>query len=61
MRKQHPKRVENYTDAFLAVAGLILFMSFWVLATWAGTFWVAAAALGLNQSINWLGQGRMLR
>ncbi|MEL6594916.1 MAG: hypothetical protein AAFQ47_03185 [Pseudomonadota bacterium] len=38
-------RVENYTNAFLASSGLLLFMSFFVLAAAFG--WVVAIAVAL--------------
>lgn len=38
-------RVENYTNAFLASSGLLLFMSFFMLAAAFG--WVAAIATAL--------------
>lgn len=37
-------RVENYTNAFLAVSGLILFMAFWTLAATKGLIWVLIMA-----------------
>lgn len=43
-RRPPPQPVENYTNAFLASVGVILFMGFWVLATVAGFFWVAVTA-----------------
>lgn len=39
MRKTY-KSVENYTDAFLITAGLLLFMAFFTLAAAKGFVWV---------------------
>ncbi len=47
MRRQ-VGRVENYTNAFLAVSGLILFMAFFTLAATKGFVWVVLTAAGLD-------------
>ncbi len=54
MSRHHPKPVENYTDAFLATAGGILMMTFWVIAALAGYLWVAVVAWCINRAITWL-------
>ena len=56
MRDDHPKEVEDYTDAFLATAGGILVVAFWVIAALAGYLWVALTATALNWGINRLGR-----
>ena len=61
MRQNHPQPVENYTDAFFATAGGILFMVFWLLAALAGFLWVAATATALNVGIGCLKRRRMSR
>lgn len=43
MRK-YPKRVENYTTAFLVTSALILFMAFLTLAAIKGLVWVLLTA-----------------
>lgn len=55
MNDNHPQPVENYTDAFLATAGGILVMGFWVIAALAGYLWVALIAWAINRAITWLG------
>lgn len=42
--RQYPGRVENYTNAFLSISGLILFMAFWTLAATKGIVWVMLTA-----------------
>lgn len=42
--RRYPSRVENYTNAFLGMAGLILFMAFWTLAATKGIVWVMVLA-----------------
>ena len=52
--RKHPEPAPNYTDAFLATLGLILFMAFWVIAALAGYLWVAIVATGLDRSFRLL-------
>ena len=42
--RQYPKRVENYTTAFLVTSALILFMAFLTLAAIKGLVWVLLTA-----------------
>ncbi len=42
--RQYPKRVENYTNAFLVTSGVILFMAFFTLAATKGFAWVLLSA-----------------
>ena len=50
----HAKEAPNYTNAFLTVAGVQIFMAFWViLAAW-GISWVLLIALGLDYLIKLL-------
>jgi hypothetical protein len=46
-----PNRVENYTNTFLAMAGLILFMALFTLAATMGFVWVLLSAAGINASL----------
>jgi len=52
--RHYPRRVENYTNAFLVTSGLILFMAFFTLAATKGFVWVMLSAalidLGLKLS-----------
>ena len=41
---RYPQRVENYTNAFLTTAGLILFMAFFTIAATVGFVWVMLSA-----------------
>ena len=53
MSEQHiPKRVEDYTNAFLWSSGLLLFMTLWVLAAIWGFFVVVALAWGVNKALS---------
>lgn len=55
--QQTPYRsVEDYTDAFLTSLGVLLFMSFWVIAAIFGYLWVAITAYGLNHLFKWIGR-----
>ena len=56
MRDNHPEPVEDYTDAFLATAGGLLVIAFWVIAALAGYIWVALTATAINRGITWLGR-----
>ena len=42
--RRYPGRVENYTNAFLSMSGLFLFMAFWTLAATKGIVWVMITA-----------------
>ncbi|RYH02241.1 hypothetical protein EU805_10340 [Salipiger sp. IMCC34102] len=42
-------RVEDYTDAFLATLGLILFMALWCIGALFGFLWVIATALAFDR------------
>ena len=46
---QHPQPVENYTDAFFAAFGVLLFMVFWAIAAMAGFLWVFLTALVIDR------------
>lgn len=46
--RRYPNRVENYTSAFLATAGMILFMAFFTLAATVGFVWVVLSAVLLD-------------
>ncbi len=46
----------DYTNAFLAMSGLILFMTFFVMAAALGYLWVFLTAFGLNKVIGWVGR-----
>ncbi len=52
------RTVEDYTDAFLVTFGVILFMSFWVIAAAFGYIWVAITAYALDQLFQWIGRRR---
>ncbi len=47
----HPRAVENFTTAFLAMSGLLLFVALWTLAALAGFLWVGIAAVVLDRAI----------
>lgn len=48
--------VQDYTNAFLVWFGVLLFMSFWMIAVVLGYIWVAIVALSLNESFKWIGR-----
>ena len=54
----HPQPVENYTSAFLVTFGVILFMTFWVIAAVAGFLWVALTATAIDSGFRWWGRHR---
>lgn len=56
--RHYPEPVEDYTNAFLATFGLLLFMAFWVIATIAGFIWVVLVATGLDRSFRMIGRNR---
>ncbi|WP_108816386.1 hypothetical protein [Loktanella sp. Alg231-35] len=54
---QYPiRRVEDYSDAFLASLWVLLFMGFWVIAAAFGYLWVAVNAYCLNHVFRWIGR-----
>ena len=55
MRNRHPEPAPDYTNAFLATFGLLLFMFFWVLAAVYGFLSVIATAFGLDRVFLWIG------
>ena len=46
--RRYPGRVQDYTNAFLATAGLILFMAFFTIAATLGIVWVMLSAALLD-------------
>ncbi|SHI63762.1 hypothetical protein [Wenxinia saemankumensis] len=46
-----PGRAPDYTDAFLAVTGLLLFMALLTLAALAGWIWALLAGAALDRAI----------
>ena len=50
-QRSHPKEVEDYTGAFLASLGLLLFMVLWTIAAVAGMIWAVVTGLGLDTVI----------
>ena len=46
--RRYPDRVEDYTNAFLATAGMILFMAFFTIAATVGIVWVMLSAALLD-------------
>ena len=55
--RRYPRRVENYTTAFLVTACLILFMAFFTIAATLGFVWVFLSAALLDGLIR-LGAAR---
>jgi len=49
--RPHPKEVEDYTGAFLASFGLLLFMVLWTIAAIAGMIWAVVTGFGLDKVI----------
>lgn len=39
-QRNHPGQVEDYTNAFLGVCGVILFMGLWTIGALFGFLWV---------------------
>ena len=56
--RHDPRRVENYTNAFLMTAGIILFMAFFTIAAIAGIIWVLLSAAFLDGLIR-IGHARL--
>lgn len=49
--RRHPGQVEDYTGAFLVTLGIVLFMTFWTIATVAGFVWVVLSAILIDRLI----------
>ncbi|RYG89683.1 hypothetical protein EU803_16140 [Loktanella sp. IMCC34160] len=59
MPKPHiPRPVENYTNAFLTMCWVILFMGLWVIHAVAGAIWVAITAAAVDRTITLIGRLR---
>lgn len=58
MQNNHPKSVENYTNAFLGVTALILFMALWVVGTLGGFLWIALTTATIDLGIKRLANRR---
>lgn len=56
--RHYPTTVENYTNPFLVVSGLILFMGFFTLAATVGFLWVVLSAATIDTFIR-AGQTRL--
>lgn len=54
MQNNHPKPVEDYTDAFLWSFCLMLFMIFFVMTAFIGFLWALFTAFALNRGITYL-------
>ncbi len=48
---RYPRRVENYTNAFLGCVAVILFMGFWVIGALFGFLWVILSAMVIDLCI----------
>ena len=55
---RRPTAAPDYTNAFLATMGLILFMGFFTLAAIGGTLWVALGAVTVDIVIKWIDRQR---
>jgi len=53
-----PRRVENYTSAFLVSFGVLIFMSFWTIATLAGFIWVLISTAVFEGALRLVAQRR---
>ncbi|MFQ6549522.1 hypothetical protein AADZ90_016335 [Aestuariibius sp. 2305UL40-4] len=49
MQHHHPGEAPDYTNAFLAMMGLIVFMSLFVVAALFGFLWVIFSAVGFDR------------
>lgn len=56
--RRYPTTVENYTNPFLVVSALILFMGFFTLAATKGFIWVLLTAACLDAVIR-AGEARL--
>lgn len=56
--QKHPGRVEDYTNAFLGVCGVILFMGFWTIASLFGFFWVLISGAVIDTGLKLLTRQR---
>ncbi|MEL6610091.1 MAG: hypothetical protein AAFO58_06420 [Pseudomonadota bacterium] len=50
-----PKRVENYTNAFLVSAGMLTFFSLWVLAAAIGFIGMVVTAVAIDTVLKVIG------
>lgn len=48
-RKQHPGRVEDFTDAFLVSFGVVVFMALWTVNVLIGFIYALLVAYGGNK------------
>ena len=59
--KRHPQPVEDYTQAFLGVSGLLLFMGLWVVAAISGFVWVVLWTAAIDLLLQLVRRGRSTR
>lgn len=60
MSYQPKGRVENYTDAFLATLGVLLFMGLWTIGAMLGFLWVMITAYAMDHLLRWIGRRKQL-
>lgn len=56
--RNYPRQVENYTNAFLIMSAVILFMAFFTLAATKGFIWVMLSAALIDSAIR-AGEARL--
>lgn len=52
------RQADDYTDAFLVTLGVLLFISFWMIAAAYGYVWLAVTAYSIDHGIKWIGRRR---
>lgn len=56
LSQKPPGTVEDFTDAFLVSAGMLLFCGLFALAALTGFFWALLAAACMNRAIGHIGR-----
>ena len=59
--RDYPRRVENYTNAFLVTSGVITFMAFFTLAATMGFVWVLLSAAAIDGFVRFTAARRNAR
>jgi len=57
-RKQHPGRVENFTDAFLVSFGVVVFMALWTVNVLLGFIYALLVAYGSDKIMTLINRKR---
>ena len=56
--RNHPGRVEDFTNAFLVCFGVLLFIMLWTVSIVLGFIWALTSAYGCDKVVSRIGKRR---